>query len=385
MIKPSQATQALQQPGIRALGKRCAAVNGVNLGQGICDLPTPDLIKQQALDAIKQGNHTYSACEGILPLRAAIAEKLIKFNAINADPEQEIIVSHGSTGAFVSAVQTVFNPGDEVILFEPFYSYHKHILELFGIGVKTVSINLHDFSVDYDQLRASISTRTKGIVICTPNNPTGKVYTQAELLILGEIAEQHNLVLITDEIYEYITYPGHKHVSLASLKNFKDRTITISGFSKTYNMTGWRLGYATGPANIIEKMTLVQDLLYICPTVPLQHAVIAALQLEQAYYRQLSDDYRRKKETIVTALQAMNFKVSIPQGAYYLLADISALDFADDVAAVNNLLEKAQVACVTGRSFFSDPNAGKHLLRFCFAIDDSKITRALENMEKVLR
>lgn len=385
MIKLSKAAQSLQQSGIRALGKRCAAVKGINLGQGICDLPTPDPIKQQAIDVIKHGNHTYSACEGILPLRIALAEKLAKFNAINADPEQEIIVCHGSTGAFVCAVRALFNPGDEVILFEPFYSYHKHILELSGIRVKTVSINLQDFSVDFEQLQADISVHTKGIVICTPNNPTGKVFTQAELLILGEIAERYNLGIITDEIYEYITYPGYEHISPASLENFKDRTITISGFSKTYNMTGWRLGYATGPAYIIEKMALVQDLLYVCPAVPLQHAVIAALRLEQAYYRQLKNDFLQKRDLIVTALQAMNFKVSMPQGAYYLLADISALNFVDDTDAVNRLLTNAQVACVTGHSFFNDPNDGKHLLRFCFAIDDSKIAKALACMEKVLR
>ncbi|MEE9452496.1 MAG: pyridoxal phosphate-dependent aminotransferase [Gammaproteobacteria bacterium] len=380
MLKPNQATQSLKQSGIRALGKRCAAVKGINLGQGICDLPTPEILKQQACDAITHGSSTYSACEGVFDLRVAIAEKLLNFNSIKADPEQEVMVAHGSTGAFVCAIQTLFERNDEIILFEPFYSYHKLILELLGMQIKTVPINLTDFSIDYDYLDNIISTNTKGIIICTPNNPSGKVYNREELLTLGKIADKHDLTIITDEIYEYIVYPEHEHVSLASLEDFKDRTITISGLSKTYNMTGWRLGYVTGPALIIEKMTLVQDLLYVCPVTPLQNAAIPALRFLPDYYEQMCASYLHKRDKMVSALQSMNYKITAPEGAYYLMADISELDYSDDAAAVTNLLDKAHVACVTGRSFYMNPNDGKQVLRFCYALDDKKIATALDQM-----
>jgi len=287
----SDRTAQLKQSGIRSVSKRCAELKGFNLGQGVCDIPIDDTIKAAAAEAINANKNLYAASEGVYPLRQAIAKKIKHFNQVDVDPETEILVAHGATGAYVAAVQVLYNPGDEVILFEPFYGYHKGILELFGVTVKAVPINRQDYSFDMDALTAAISNKTRGIVICSPGNPSGKVFTKDELIALGELAKERNLSIITDEIYEYFTYPGHEHVSLASINDYAERTVTLSGFSKTYNMTGWRLGYAYGPAEIINKMGLVHDLVYVCPPTPLQHAVIPALDFAQHYYDTMRADF----------------------------------------------------------------------------------------------
>lgn len=383
MLTISEKTQNLKQSGIRIATTRCAAMGGINLGQGICDIPTENSIKQAAYQAIENNKNIYSPCEGVFALREAIAKKLLNFNKISADPATEIIVTHGSTGAFVCAIMTVFNPGDEVILFEPFYSYHKNILELNGMKVKTVPINLDDFSIDLSDVKKIIGPRTKGIVICTPCNPCGKVFSQEELIALGRIAKAHDLCIITDEIYEYIVYPGYEHYSIASLEDFKERTITISGFSKTYNMTGWRLGYATGPAAVIEKMALVQDLLYVCPATPLQNAVIAAFDLDSSYYQQLNAIHLNNRDLVVSALQDLGFKFTVPQGAYYVLVDFTSRALGSDEDAANIILEKAKVASVPGRAFYLDPNKGKHLLRLCYALNKDKVSLALNQLKAI--
>ena len=352
MFKTSSRIGLLKQSGIRAASTRCASLGGINLSQGISDLPTADSIKQAAYHSINDNKNTYSTCEGILPLRQMISAKIRRFNQLDYDPHTEVMVTHGATGAFVCATQVLFNPGDEVILFEPFYGYHHNILSLAGVTVKTVPIDLESLTVDYQAMDRAVTSKTKAIVVCTPNNPTGKVYSKAELMCIGEFARAHNLCVITDEIYEYVTYPGFEHVSLASLADFRERTITISGFSKTYNMTGWRMGYMTGPQALIEKMTLVQDLLYVCPVTPLQYACLTALELEAAYYSDMQDVYLKKRDTLVNALRSMGFKVATPQGAYYVMADFSALGLEDDEKAVHYLLEEGKVATVGGRAFY---------------------------------
>lgn len=384
MFVASEKTKDIQQSGIRTATDRCAKMGGVNLGQGICDLPIEDSIKQAAYHAIENNKNIYSPCEGLLVLREAIAQKLFSYNKITADPATEVIVTHGATGAFVCAIMTLFNPGDEVILFEPFYSYHRNALEINNIKSKAVAINLDDFSIDFDEVEKSITPKTKGIVICTPCNPCGKVFSKDELITLGRIAKKHGLYIITDEIYEYITYPGFEHYSLASLEDFKERTITISGFSKTYNMTGWRLGYASGPAPIIERMALVQDLLYVCPAAPLQYAVLAAFQLDSEYYTKLKQVHLENRDMVVNALRNIGFKFTVPQGAYYILIDFSARYFNNDEDAANIILEQAKVAMVPGRAFYVDANKGKNFLRLCYALNKDRVSLGLEQLKAVV-
>ncbi|MCW8399850.1 pyridoxal phosphate-dependent aminotransferase [Legionella sp. PATHC038] len=381
MLKTSQVSETLRQSGIRAASTECEKIGGINLGQGICDLPTPEVIKQAAIRAIEQEKNVYSACEGVFNLRHAIAHKIQTFNKIPVQAETEVLVTHGSTGAFICATMSLFNPGDEVILFEPFYGYHKNILELYQVHVKAVPINLHDLSIQMEDLEQAITPKTRAIIICTPCNPCGKVFSEQELLAIGDIAEHYDLAVITDEIYEYITYPGYKHVSFARLKNFKERTITISGCSKTYNMTGWRLGYASGPAHVIAKMALVQDLVYVCPATPLQHAAIDAFKLQENYYQKMCQTYLEKRDHTVRELREIGFDVTVPQGAYYIMADFSGMGFKDDATMTRILLDQAKVAVVPGRSFYLNPDKGKHVLRFCYALSMEKVAQALKQIK----
>lgn len=379
----SEKCKGLKQSGIRAASVRCAEVGGINLGQGVCDLPIADPIKQAAIQAIEGDKSMYSPCEGAFSLRQPLVSKLRDFNHIDIDPGKELLVTHGATGAFVCAINALCNPGDEIILFEPFYGYHKNILQLQQVTVKSVPINLEDFSIDYDKLDRVISSKTKAIVICTPNNPTGKVYSKEELQIIGRIAERHDLWLITDEIYEYITYPGYEHISIASLDDFKYRTITISGFSKTYNMTGWRLGYVSGPAKVIEKMALLQDLLYVCPVTPLQHGVIGALEMDKKYYQTMAKEYLSKRDQVVSTLRDIGFKLMDPQGAYYLLADFRHLGWSSAQEAVDYLLEKTKVATVAGSAFYLSSSEGQHLIRICYALRQEKFTEAMDALKQL--
>lgn len=375
----------LRQSGIRSATERCKAIGGINLGQGVCDIPAQTVIKQAAADAIFGDKNLYGPYLGIPELREALAHKIENFNKIKVNPANEILVSHGSTGAYVSTIKALFNPGDEIILFEPFYGYHKMIAELFGVKIVGVPIDAKTYALDFDRLAAAITNKTRGIVICTPCNPSGKVFNKQELIRIGELAEKFNLVIITDEIYEYIVYPGYEHISIASLNNFKERTITLSGFSKTYNVTGWRLGYGYGPANLIEKISLVHDFLYICANTPLQYGMLAALQLDANYYSNMCADFLIKQRIMVSGLRDLGFIVHEPQGAYYLLADFRNLGFHDDEEAITALLENAKVAAVTGRSFYQQEESGRYELRFCFALSEEKINLALERLSGYLR
>lgn len=381
----SDRSKNLKQSGIRSASARCNEIGGINLGQGICDLPVPDEIIQATEKVIHDNNsNTYSDCQGIKTLRDLLSEKISTFNRIPTTPSQ-IIVGHGSTGVFTCAAMTLFNPGDEVILFEPFYGYHKNVLDILNIQIKTVAISLDDFSIDFDALKNAITPKTKGIVVCTPCNPCGKVFTKEELIHIGRLAKEHNMIVLTDEIYEYISYPGHEHVSLASLEDFRNHTITLSGFSKTYNMTGWRLGYASGPEEIIAKMALVQDYLYICPVTPLQHGLIAALQLPQTYYENMRATYLRKRDFVVNELQKIGFDLCEPQGAYYIMADFSKLGFKNDLEAVETLLNKTKVATVTGSSFYLDPIKGQNHVRFCYALNEEKLSQAMKQLQQLTK
>ncbi|MDX1421245.1 MAG: pyridoxal phosphate-dependent aminotransferase, partial [Rubricoccaceae bacterium] len=264
-MKPlASRTDALRQSDIRAVTFAVNRVGGINLGQGICDLPTPDAIKAAAVEAVEGDRSIYTAYSGVQKLRRPILEKARRFNGIPAERDEEVMVSVGSTGAFVATVLALCEPGDEVVVFEPFYGYHTGILHLLGVTPVPVPLQAPDWRVDFEALEAALSEKTKAVLVCTPANPSGKVWPEAELRRLLGLLERHDLWAITDEIYEYMVYDGHRHVSLGSLPGAYERTVTLSGFSKTFNMTGWRLGYAVAAPPVIEKMGLINDLVYIC-------------------------------------------------------------------------------------------------------------------------
>ena len=372
-MKPlSKRTDNLVQSDIRAVTQMINAVGGLNLGQGICDLPTPDPIKRGARQAIDGDLSIYSHFAGIAPLRDAILQKARAFNRLPVRSESEVMVSVGSTGAFVAAIFALLDPGDEAILFEPFYGYHRNLLHLTGATIRYVPTHGDDWDIDFDELERAISPKTKVIVINTPGNPSGKVWSEDELIELLRLLQKHNLYAITDEIYEYMVYEDRRHVSLGSLPEAYERTITISGFSKTYNMTGWRLGYAVGPETLIEKMGLLNDLFFICAPTPLQHGVAEAFEMSEQYFETLLEDYQVKRRMICEALETAGFTFSRPQGAYYVLAGFDDIarrqdGFATSRQACETLIREAGVATVPGDSFFSEGAAPRPMLRFCYA------------------
>lgn len=380
---PADRVQGIVQSDIRLQSRRCMELGGVNLGQGICDQPVPPEVKRAAQDAIAADESIYSKYEGIDALRRLIARKMETYNGLPCDPDGEVLVTAGSTGGFVAATLSFIQPGDEVILFSPFYGYHYNVLRLAQPSFRSVTLRGDDFAFDPDELRAAFTPATKAIVVNTPCNPCGKVFSRAELQFIAELCCEHDVLAITDEIYEYILYDGHEHVSLATLPGMRERTITLSGFSKTYNMTGWRLGYAVAAPALTERMGVVADLVYICAPTPLQHGVVAALQLPASYYDDLRDEYARKRAVIMEACDAVGLRSLRPQGAYYLMVDVRDAGFRDGVEAARVLLEECGVATIPGHSFYVDPEDGRHQLRICFAKQDHDLLRACAGIARL--
>ncbi|MBK5258050.1 MAG: pyridoxal phosphate-dependent aminotransferase [Thermoanaerobaculia bacterium] len=374
MTQISNRLSGLVQSDIRRMSRECERVGGINLGQGICDLPTiPELI-EGATEAIAGSKATYSKFEGIDLLRERIARKIEHFNGFRVDPAKELVVTVGSTGGFAAAAMATLNPGDEVILFEPYYGYHLNTLKVLGIETKFVPLRMPGWSIDFDELRRAFSKRTRAIVVCTPSNPCGKVFTRDELERIGALCREFGAWAFTDEIYEYIVYDGKRHLSMASIESCRDVTITISGFSKTFSITGWRIGYVAADAKIAEAIGLVNDLFYVCAPTPLQWGVARALEIGEEYYRNLAADYEKKRDMLAAALRHAGFKPFVPQGAYYMLAEIPA-GYRDAREAAMSLIEESRIASVPGPSFYAS-DRGDRLLRFCFAKDFAALEEA---------
>lgn len=390
-MKPlAQRTADLRQSDIRAITFAVNAVDGINLGQGICDLPVPRPLQEGAVDAISDdGTAIYTAYNGVRALRERIAEKASSFNKLPVQGDGDVMVSAGSTGAFVATILTLCDPGDEVILFEPFYGYHTGILRLLGVTPVSVPLAQPDWKVDLGAVEAAVTDQTKAVLVCTPANPTGKVWSRDELDGLLDLIERHDLYVVTDEIYEYMTYDGTEHVSLGSLPGAYERTVTISGFSKTFNMTGWRLGYAVAPPPVIETMGLVNDLTTICAPAPLQHGMARALPLDESYFQEMADEYAKRRRLMCETLDACGFELTWPAGAYYAFVSFEKLagertGFTDDREAAQTLIDTTGVASVPGNSFFSNPEHGRYYLRFCFAKAMDVLEEACERLRAEL-
>jgi aminotransferase len=378
-------TNDLIQSNIRAVTLLLKEAGGINLGQGICDMPTPEPIKAGAHAAIDSDKSIYSYYGGIDRLRDVLLTKAQQYNAIPLTSTDEIMVTVGSTGAFVATIFTLLNPGDEVVVFEPFYGYHVNLLHVMGAKLTFIHTEAPDWRVDFEALEAAITDRTKAIIVNTPGNPSGMVWTRSQLERLLGIIQKNDLYAITDEIYEYMLYDGREHVSLASLPGAFERTITLSGFSKTYNMTGWRLGYAMGPTAIIEKMGLLADLIYICAPTPLQHGVAEAFEMDDTYFSDMAAAYTRRRQILCSTLEELGFEFTWPEGSYYVLANFEQISrqregFNDDQEALHTLVNTAHVGAVAGRAFFADPADGRFYLRFCFAKEESVLQEACVNL-----
>jgi aminotransferase len=380
-LRLSNIAPNLVQSEIRAMTMECDRVGGVNLAQGVCDTEVPAPVAEGAIRAIQDGYNIYTRLDGVAPLREAIAEKLRRDNQLSVDPNSEVLVTSGATAGLYAAALALLDPGDEVVLFEPFYGYHLNTLTALRVKPVVVPLAWGDWALDLDRLRAAITPQTRAIVVNSPSNPSGKVFSRAELEAVAAVAEEHDLFLFTDEIYEYFVFDGTEHISPATLPGMVERTISISGLSKTFSITGWRIGYLTASARWMPSIAYFHDLTYVCAPSPFQYGAAAGLlQLPVSFYTGLANEYQAKRDLLCGALAAAGFTPHIPAGAYYVLADVSSLPGASAKEKARTLLRERGVAAVAGTAFFHE-GRGENLLRFCFAKRDEELQRACDLLQ----
>jgi len=371
------------QSEIRAMSVACEQMGGINLAQGVCDTPVPPPVEEAAIKAIRDGHNIYTRLDGIGRLRTAIAAKQKRDYGLEYDPETEVLVASGATGGLHAACMALLNPGDEVILFEPFYGYHTATLRSLRMNPVLVPLDAPDWILVADRLRKAVTAKTRAIVVNTPANPSGKIFTRAELEAVAEVCLEHDLFLFTDEIYEYFVYDGAQHISAATLPGMRERTIVISGFSKTFSVTGWRLGYVTADKKWMGAMSYFHDLTYVCAPSALQHGAAAGLeQLPPSFYAELAASHQSKRARILSALTAAGLTPTTPSGAYYVLADATNLPGKTAAEKARMLLAATGVASVAGSAFFR-PGRGENLLRFCFAKKDHDLDEACERLRQL--
>ena len=379
----SHLAPAAVQSEIRAMTTECDRIGGINLAQGVCDTPVPAPVQEAAIQAIHDGYNIYTRLDGIARLRNAIAAKQQRDYGLDYDPETEVLVSSGATGGLHAAAMALLNPGDEVLLFEPFYGYHVATLRSLRVNAVLVPLAEPDFALDTDALRAAVTPKTRAILLNTPANPSGKVFTRAELESIAAVVLEHDLFLITDEIYEYFVYDCAHHIAPATLPGMKERTIVLSGFSKTFSVTGWRLGYATADAKWMSAMSYFHDLTYVCAPSAFQHGASAGLErLPPSFYTELAADHQSKRARILSALTDAGLTPTTPAGAYYVLADATRLPGKKAAEKARHLLASTGVAAVAGSAFFR-PGHGEFLLRFCFAKKDHDLDEACARLRKL--
>lgn len=376
----AQRLEGLVQSDIRRMTRECERVGGINLGQGICDMPTPPLVAQGAIDAIRDRRSVYSYPEGIRELRNSIAAKLARDNGLSRDPDTEIVVTVGASGAYAATLHALLDPGDGILLMEPYYGYHLNAAVVAGLQPQFLTLAHPEFAIDFARLRDAIRPGTRAIVVCTPSNPSGKMLDRTELEAIAAVAHERDLLVITDEIYEYIRFDGRPHVSPATVGDLASRTVSIMGLSKTFSITGWRLGWAVAPAEMARAIALVNDLYFVCAPTPLQYGAAAGFGAPPEFFVDLAHTYQAKRDMICGALHAAGLKPIVPQGAYYVLAEVSHLGFATAREAAMDLLERRGVASVPGSAFYRGA-AGEGLLRFCFAKEDDVLAKACRKLE----
>jgi aminotransferase len=374
--RPSRA-DTFTESVIREMTRLSLQHNAINLAQGFPDFPCPAGLKAAACAAVNDDCNQYAITWGAKDLRDALAERVKHSNGMRFDPETEITVTCGSTEAMMASMLATIQPGDEVIVPEPFYENYGPDAQISGAVPRYVRLE-DDFSLDEEAWKAAFTKKSRAIILNTPNNPTGKVFSRAELAFIADLCIDHNMVAITDEIYEHILYDGKKHVSIGSLPGMRDRTITIGSFSKTYSVTGWRVGYALAGREITARLRKIHDFLTVGAPAPLQQACVAALHLPESYYRELAADYDRKRKILYNGLRKAGFSCRLPEGAYYIFTDIAEFGMTD-TAFARHLVENAGVAAVPGSSFYHE--GGKTKLRFTFSKKDETLAEACRRLE----
>jgi aspartate/methionine/tyrosine aminotransferase len=379
----SQRTAGFRESVIRDMSRLAMQFGAVNLAQGFPDFPAPDIVKQAATQAIDDDINQYANTWGAKSFRNAIARKYMDSYGLEYDPEREITVCCGATEGMIASLMAVTNPGDEVVVFEPFYENYRPDALLCGAVSRLVTLHPPHWTFDPAELRAAFSPKTKAIIVNSPNNPTGRVFTRDELACIAELAQEFDTLVLTDEIYEHILYDGAEHVPMASLPGMRDRTLIVNSMSKTYSVTGWRVGWVMAPADVADAVRKVHDFLTVGAAAPLQQAGTKALNLPDSYYAGLAKTYTAKRDIILEQLERAGFRCYKPSGAYYVLCDITDFGFDDDVAFTKHLIEEIGVACVPGSSFFSDPDRGRQIVRFCFCKKEETLVEAGTRLRKL--
>lgn len=381
--KATQFTESV----IREMTREAMKYNAVNLSQGFPDFAAPEDIKRAAMQAIADDVNQYAITWGAKDFREAIARKTKWYLGLDIDPETEITVTCGSTEGMIAAMMATVNPGEEVIVFEPFYENYAPDAILSDARPRHVPLRAPDWSFDEAELRAAFNEKTKAIIICNPNNPTGKVFTRAEMEFIAGLCQEFDALCFTDEIYEHILFPREgaeiAHISMAQIDGMRDRTVVINSMSKTFSVTGWRVGYCIAPPEITGAVRKVHDFLTVGAAAPLQTAGAYALSLPPTYYEQLRSDYEARRDLLLPELERAGFKTFRPDGAYYVMTDISAFGFKNDVEFTRHLIREIGVACVPGSSFYSDPALGAQQVRFCFCKKDETLLLAAERLRNL--
>ena len=379
---------------IRDMTRQAMQYGAINLAQGFPDFSAPAEIKRAAQQAIADDVNQYAITWGAKNLRNAIAHQMKEYQGLDIDPEQEIVVCCGSTEAMIATLLAVCNKGDEVVVFEPFYENYGPDSILSGAKPRYVALrpphSSHaeseaEWTFDPQELREAVQHHTKAIILNTPNNPTGKVFTRKELELIRDLCVEYNVLAITDEIYEHILYEGAEHISIARLDGMRDRTITINGLSKSYSVTGWRVGWAVAPPAITNGIRKVHDFLTVGAPAPLQEAGAVALSLPPSYYRELADRYRMRRDHLIPALERAGFRCYRPRGAYYVMTDISAFGFENDLQFASYLVKEIGIACVPGSSFYKHAKDGSQQVRFAFCKKPETLDEAGRRLEKLER
>lgn len=370
----------LTPPALRQIGFKLSKTNGINLGQGLCIMPTPGIVLEAAKEALTQGKNIYSAPEGIIELRQALQKRLKAFNNVEYNTD-EIVVTAGSTGAFEAVCNSFLTTGDEVITFTPYYPYHQNALARSGAKIRYIELSQPDWSFDKIALKNAITPKTKFILIINPHNPTGKVFSKDELTYIGNLCREHGIFCVSDEVYEYMTYDNAKHISIASLPELRDCVITMSSYSKTFAITGWRIGFLAAPREIASVLRTIFDQIYVCAPTPLQHAVATGInELGDHYYNDLRSTYFKKRKILGEGLSSAGFTTRNPSGAYYFIAETKA-KFPNKSATevVDYMIDKIGVGGVPATDFVAS-DSNYNFIRFSYAVPDEMLVEAAKRL-----
>lgn len=362
-----------------------AAHGAVNLGQGFPNFDGPGFVKEAAARAIADGRGQYARMSGLPELNAAIAARFARDTGLAVDPDAEVTVTAGCTEAIAAAMLGLVNPGDEVVLFQPFYDSYPAALAMAGAVPRAVTLRPPRFELPEAELRAAFSPRTRAVLLNSPHNPTGRVLARAELQLVADLCAEHGAVAVSDEVYARMTYGGARHVSIAQLPGMRSRTVVLGSLGKTYSLTGWKVGWAVAPPPLTWGLRQAHSFLTFSVATPLQWGAVAALEAPEEYYEQLRADYTRRKDILVAGLREVGFTVYEPQGSYFVMADHTAFGFEDDVAFCRHLIQHVGVAAIPPSTFYVDPVEGRRLVRFAFCKDDDTLREAVRRMKAKLR